>query len=278
MKKLVEIKNVTKSFGKKVILQDVNMTINKGDSVAIIGHNGCGKSTLLKIICKLTSINKGEIKYYNKIKFNYVPERFPKLSITPRQYILRTGLIEGQTKEYIENKSFELFKEFFMEKMIDVPIKYLSKGSIQKVSVIQALITKPDILLLDEPLSGQDIDSQKVFINLIDTLLHEGVTVVMSCHDNILINSLSNIVYEVKEKNINKVDVLRKNSRDYDVLVFNKSKDIKEIHSDIEDKTEKIDIRENEINIVVNKINSNEVLKSMLNYGYELRRMYSENF
>ncbi|MCR3761564.1 ATP-binding cassette domain-containing protein [Clostridium felsineum] len=278
MERLIEIKNMTKSFGNKTILKNVNMTINKGDSIAIIGHNGSGKSTFLKIICKLSSINEGEIKYYKKIKFNYVPERFPKMPITPRQYILKTGLIEGITKNEIEDRCSELFRKFFMEKMIDTPIKYLSKGSIQKVSVIQALITKPDILLLDEPLSGQDVDSEKVFIKLIDGLIKEGITVVMSCHDSILINSLSNLVYEVKERNIEKVDYLKASCREYDILVFNGSSNIKERYKDIKKQVEKIDVDENKIKLVVDKSRSNDILKTMLNYGYELRRMYSEDF
>jgi ABC-2 type transport system ATP-binding protein len=279
MDKLVEITSMTKSFGKKVILQDVDMVINKGDSIALIGHNGCGKSTLLKIICGLTSIKEGNVKYYKKIKFNYVPERFPQMAITPRQYILRTALIEGLTKDEINKKSDELFKEFFMDNMIDTPIKYLSKGSIQKVSVIQALITKPDILLLDEPLSGQDADSQKVFIELIEKLIEEDVTVVMSCHENILINALSNIVYEVKDKNIQKRYVLnRTTSRNYDVLVFKENTNLKEKYKDIEEKIEKIDRDGNEIKVFVFENNSNIVVKKMLDYGYEIRRMYSEKF
>lgn len=278
MNKLVEITNMTKSFDKKVILEDVNMVINKGDSIALTGHNGCGKSTLLKIICGLTSIKKGNIKYYKKIKFNYVPERFPKLAITPRQYMFKTGMVEKLTKAEIKKKSDELFQRFFMENMIDTPIKFLSKGSIQKVNVVQALITKPDILLLDEPLSGQDADSQKVFIELINKLINDDVSIVMSCHENMLINALSNIVYEIKGKNIEKKNVLVTPDRNYDVLIFRENISLKEKYKEIQHEFDKIDINEDKIKIIVAEKNSSSVLKKMLDYGYELRGMHSENF
>ncbi|GAA0742933.1 ATP-binding cassette domain-containing protein [Clostridium oceanicum] len=278
MDKLIEMKNITKNFGKEVILQNLNMTINKGDSIAIVGHNGCGKSTLLKIISGLVSIKEGEIKYHKDLKFNYVPERFPKLLITPNQYILRTGLIEGLTKDEIKSRGYELFKNFFMENMIDIPIKYLSKGSIQKVSVVQALLTKPDILLLDEPLSGQDVDSQRVFIKLVNKLIGEGVTVVMSCHDNILIDSLANLVYKIKDRNIEKVKNIKRENKSYDILVFRKNMKLEEKYKNIKEKIEKIEIDEKKIKMVVSCDNSNLVVKEMLDYGYEIRRMYNENF
>ncbi|MBD7911928.1 MULTISPECIES: ABC transporter ATP-binding protein [Clostridium] len=278
MSKLVEITNMTKSFGKKVILKDVDIEINERDSIALVGHNGCGKSTLLKIICGLTSVSRGNIKYYKNVKFNYVPERFPKISITPQQYILRTALIEGLAKDEINKKSYELFREFFMENIISTPIKYLSKGSIQKVNVIQALITKPDILLLDEPLSGQDVDSQKVFIELVHKLINDGVAIVMSCHEEILINALSNVVYEVKEKNIQRRSALEKVNRNYDVLVFKENASLNEKYKNINESIRKVDNNGNEIKLFVSEDNSNTVLKEMINYGYKLRRMYNENF
>ncbi len=278
MDKLIEIKNITKKFDNKIILENLNMTINKGDSIAIVGHNGSGKSTLLKIISGLVSIKEGEIKYHKDLKFNYVPERFPKLLITPNQYILKTGLIEGLTKDEIKSKGYKLFKKFFMENMVDIPIKYLSKGSIQKVSAIQALLTKPDILLLDEPLSGQDVDSQRVFIKSVNKLLEEGVTVVMSCHDNILIDSFANLVYKIKDKNIERVKNLKKENKNYDILVFRKNIKLEEKYKGIKDKIEKIEIDEKKIKMVVSCDNSNLVVKKMLDYGYEIRRMYNENF
>ncbi|AZV58560.1 ATP-binding cassette domain-containing protein [Clostridium sp. AWRP] len=105
--------------------------------------------------------------YGDKFKIRYVPDRFPKLNFTPCKYIYYMGKIEGLSQTYIDKYSNELFQTFNIDSMKNIRIKCLSKGTIQKVAVIQALISKPNILLLDEPLSGQDDKSQKRFINIV---------------------------------------------------------------------------------------------------------------
>ena len=89
--------------------------------------------------------------------------------------------------------------------MIHIKMKYLSKGTLQKVGVMQALLSKPDVLLLDEPLSGQDIDSQKVFIKKMNELRHDNVTIIMSCHEPDLIERISDTVYCVDKGKIHPV-------------------------------------------------------------------------
>ena len=304
MEKQIEITNLKKSFGKNIILQDINLTISKGQSIALVGHNGCGKSTLLKILCGLTTYQKGKLEYTQKLKFNYVPENFPKMAITAREYINSIGLIEGLSKEYVDKRSDELFHAFFMEEMVDNSIKNLSKGTMQKVSVIQAVLSKPDILLLDEPLSGQDVGSQKVFIDLINHMNENGTTIVMSCHEDFLINAVAKIVYEIKNKNIYKSDKKEIKDRSYDVMIFRKKQEIVEAkqttrldeikvdETRLDDiqiehiQTETFDIKElvmklekvgTDTKLYVKNENSDMVLRKMLSKGYELRRMYDEN-
>lgn len=282
MEKQIEITNLNKCFGKNTILHDINFSVSKGQSIAFIGHNGCGKSTLLKILCGLTTYQKGNLVYSKTLKFNYVPENFPKMPITAREYIHNIGLIEGFSKEYIEKRSKELFRAFFMEDMVDNAIKNLSKGTIQKVSVIQAILSKPDILLLDEPLSGQDVESQKVFIDLINKMNEDGVTILMSCHEDLLINAVSKTVYEIKNKNlqlIQKKETTEIKDRDYDVMTFRKKlqQNSKIDSSGIERLCSKIEKCGNETKIYVKKENSDMLLRMMLDDGYELRRMYDEN-
>jgi len=300
MEKQIEITNLKKSFGKHVILQDINLTISKGQSIAFVGHNGCGKSTLLKILCRLTTYQKGKLEYSQKLKFNYVPENFPKMAITAREYINNIGLIEGLSNEYVKKRSDELFRAFFMEEMVDNSIKNLSKGTMQKVCVIQAVLSKPDILLLDEPLSGQDVDSQKVFIDLINQMNEDGVTIVMSCHEDLLLNAISKTVYEIKNENIYLSDMKEIKDRSYDVMIFRKKKqEMKDAKPDIridelkidecrieERKIDELNIKELVIKLekdridtklYVKKDNSDIVLRKMLNQGYELRGMYDEN-
>jgi len=285
MEKQIELTNLKKSYGKHIILKDINLTISKGQSIAFVGHNGCGKSTMLKILSGLTTYQDGKIECFKKLKFNYIPESFPKMAITARQYINSIGLIEGLSKEYVKKRSDELFQTFFMEEMVDNLIKNLSKGTMQKVNVIQAMLSKPDILLLDEPLSGQDVDSQKVFIDLINQMNEDGVTIVMSCHEDLLLNAVSEIIYEIKNKNIYLSDKREMRDRSFDVMIFKtNNQDINIVESKIKmgeaslkGLITKLENEGTDIKLYVKKENSDIVLKKMLNQGYELRRMYDEN-
>ena len=96
---------------------------------------------------------------------------------------------------------------FFLKDMLHTQLRYLSKGSLQKVGVIQALVTKPDVLLLDEPLSGQDIDSQKVFIRKMKELQKENVTIIMACHEQYLIDQIYDTQYCIDEGKLYRVDM-----------------------------------------------------------------------
>lgn len=193
--------------------------MSQGQSAAFTGHNGSGKSTLLRLIGGLTNPTSGRIQYVRPLKINYIPEHFPKMGITSRRYILHMGLLEGMKKKEIQEKSSELFGEFFMESMQDIPMKHLSKGTLQKVDVIQALLSRPDVLLLDEPLSRQAAGSQNVFIAKVRELNSHGVTILMSCHENFLINRISDRVYEIRDGCLNAIALDGGTLAEYDIVI-----------------------------------------------------------
>ncbi len=110
---LIMLRDVTKDYGKHRIIDHIDLDIKKGQSIALLGHNGSGKSTLLKMIGGLTRISSGEVRYSSDLKFNYIPEHFPKMHLTVKQYIKHMGLIEGLSSKAIKEKSQEFFKAFF---------------------------------------------------------------------------------------------------------------------------------------------------------------------
>ena len=146
----IEVENLNKKFGQKTILNNVNIKFKKGESVAILGNNGMGKSTFLRMICGLTNISSGKIITNKNIKFNYIPENYSKLNLTVEEYMKCMKDLDKVSKEEYNLKINDLYKEFYLENMKDVPMKHLSKGTLQKVAVLQALIIKPDVLLLEE--------------------------------------------------------------------------------------------------------------------------------
>lgn len=195
----IRLENITKNFNGRCVLNQVNHTFLQGQSIAFMGHNGCGKSTLLKIIAGLVRPTDGRVHYSSPVLFHYVPEKFMPLPLTARCYLKRMGELDGLEQKAIGGMIEVLGEEFFLSELLDVPMKHLSKGTLQKIGVIQAFMKKPDILLLDEPLSGQDTASQKVFIRKVNKLRSEGVTVFMACHEQSLVDAVAEETYTIQD-------------------------------------------------------------------------------
>lgn len=197
----VKVTNVSKKYHSQTILDQINLQIKEGKVTAILGHNGCGKSTLLRILCGLTNPDKGEVSYAKENKIAYVPEHFPRLPITVLKYLIQMGQLEGMEKETLLERIYELAELFFITDLLQLPIKELSKGTIQKVAIMQALLQVPDILVLDEPFEGQDADSLSNFVSLLKE--YKGrVTMVLSCHEEHLVEELADEIFVIKNHRI----------------------------------------------------------------------------
>lgn len=239
--------------------------------MAILGNNGMGKSTFLRMICGLTNISSGKIIVHKNIKFNYIPENYSKLNLTVEEYMKCMGDLDKVSKEDYNAKIKELYKEFYLEHMKDVPMKHLSKGTLQKVAVLQALITKPDVLLLDEPLSGQDIDSQKNFIRIVKGLISQGVTVIMSCHEMFLVEELSSRILQIENQTIVEVDKFNLKKFVYNLMIFEKKQSSNiQLESELNGIGEYCEEKEL-LKLKVRESKSNEILLKMLQDGYVLK-------
>lgn len=222
MKKLIELEKITKNYNGKVVLNNINLDIFENQLLAIIGPNGTGKSTLLRIISGLSTASSGTRIVYNKqkeIRIGYVPDRFPKLNFTPKEYLYYMGSLQGLSKGFIRERSEELFRIFNMQNMKDTRIKYLSKGTIQKVSVMQAIMDKPDMLLLDEPISGQDSEAEKAFIDILEQLKEKGISIVLACHEMYLVERLADRVINIRNGEI-KSDEYKNQDKAYMKVCF----------------------------------------------------------
>ena len=202
MQEFIRVENLWKTYEKKTVLGGVDFSVQENASVAFMGHNGSGKSTLLKIIAGLVRPSKGRVHTGRKLLFHYVPERFPKMEMTVAQYLDYMGSFDKIPKKECKDRIQKLCTDFYMEEMLPVKLSCLSKGTLQKAGVIQALLKKPDVLLLDEPLSGQDADSQRVFIHKMQQLKRENVTILMSCHEPYLMEQVSDVFYELQHGEI----------------------------------------------------------------------------
>lgn len=199
---MIALKHIIKEYNKEVVLNDINLTIEQGRSLAFTGQNGCGKSTLLKVIAGLVRPTAGMVSLEEGKLIHYVPEHFPQMRLSAKQYLFYMGRMEKLEGVELETRIQKLAEDFFVSNMLDIPMRYLSKGSLQKISVIQALLKEPDILLLDEPLSGQDVMSQQAFIQKMRELQNHNVTILMSCHEPYLVDAIADDVYQFVDGNI----------------------------------------------------------------------------
>lgn len=193
---VLKCNNISKKYNGHTILEKINLSVMKGEAVVFVGENGCGKSTLIKILSGLTIPSGGTVKADSNIKIGLIPDHFEKINLSIPKFMMHMQSFEGSEKkpEILE----KYYNEFHLDNMLDIPMKYLSKGSLQKVAVIQALINNKDILFMDEPLSGQDTMSQYNFIEEMRKRKEEGMAIVMSCHEANLIQAFADKIYQIK--------------------------------------------------------------------------------
>lgn len=192
MTNVIQLKNITKKYTNKLVLNDINFSIPENQVIALLGGNGTGKSTLLRVIAGIERPSSGVVEYAsNENIIGYVPERFPKhIRFTPREYLSYMGSMKGVSKGNLEEKVKKLLRRFQLEDFKNQRIVELSKGNIQKVGIIQALLHNPDILILDEPLSGLDKGAQKTLLEVIKELKEQGSTILITYHEANLLESV----------------------------------------------------------------------------------------
>ncbi len=187
---MLEIKNVSKSFGRLKALDHVSFNVNKGDLFGIIGQNGAGKSTLFRCIMDFFDSYEGEILYDNKPmrkvpleKIGFLPEErslSPKKTVAEEiRYFARLNLMKNLDQKTLE----AYFNKFEIKGSLKDKIKDLSKGNQQKVQLLASLIYKPEFVILDEPFSGLDPYNIRLLQDIIKEINESGTTIIFSSHN-----------------------------------------------------------------------------------------------
>ncbi len=210
---VIEVKNLKKNFGNLEVLKDINLTVEKGDVIAILGPSGSGKSTFLRSLIDLERVNGGEIIIEGKplVKNGIYPSNkeirniiskmgmvfqhfnlFPHMNIR-KNLTLAPELNKQATKQSI-NKNAELtLAKVGLSDKIDVMPSTLSGGQKQRVAIARALMRNPDIILFDEPTSALDPELTGEVLKVIRDLADEGNTMLIVTHE-------INFAYEVANK------------------------------------------------------------------------------
>ena len=218
--KIVEVKNLKKQYGDNIILKDINLYINRGEVVSLIGPSGSGKSTILRCIIDLESITSGEIliegnnltdkNVDKKIKKEMLLKTgmvfqtfnlFPHLSV--RNNIVKTlklvKKIDTSEAETITKKMLDLVG--LSDKMNSFPNE-LSGGQKQRVAIARALALQPDILLFDEPTSALDPELVKEVLDIIRKLKEQKITMLIVSHEMSFVREISDRVVVMEKGKI----------------------------------------------------------------------------
>ena len=219
-KKIVEVKNLKKQYGENVILKNINLHINKGEVVSLIGPSGSGKSTILRCIVDLESITSGEIliegnnltdkNVDKKIKKEMLLKTgmvfqtfnlFPHMSV--RNNIVRTlKLVKNMNTEKAESLAKEMLSLVGLSDKINNYPNELSGGQKQRVAIARALALHPDIMLFDEPTSALDPELVKEVLDIIRKLKSQKITMLIVSHEMNFVREISDRVIVIEKGEI----------------------------------------------------------------------------
>ena len=189
---MLKIENVKKSFGLKNVLNGINLTLNKGEVYGLIGANGAGKTTLLNIVARVLNADVGkifvdekEIKIANDLKglIGYIID-IPALYdfLTPYEYLEFISSPLNLSKEKLKEKSDIVLKDVGLSDCGNKRIKTFSRGMKQRMGIAAGLISEPEIILMDEPMSALDPQGRYEVMQIIEKLKQDGKTIIFSTH------------------------------------------------------------------------------------------------
>ncbi|MCL2567773.1 MAG: ATP-binding cassette domain-containing protein [Alphaproteobacteria bacterium] len=182
-KKVLEIKNLAKSFGDNLLFQNFNLNLEKGSSIALIGRNGVGKSTILKIINSLENYDSGEVSFGEKLRVGYFDQHHKGLYL--ENTVLEEIINNFDVKEEMARGLLSQF--LFSGDDVFKKVKSLSGGERARVSLLKLILQKPNFLILDEPTNHLDIYSREILENAFAD--YEGTILAVS-HDRSFLNNV----------------------------------------------------------------------------------------
>lgn len=221
---MIEIRNIKKSYGKKDVLRDINLTIHDGEIICLLGKNGAGKSTLLNIITKLCNATSGNIICNNvnfkaneinyKKQIAYVPDGFKDFDFfTGNEYL---NFLLNIYNLPIEKSLIDHYVCLFqLTSDINNKILTYSSGTKKKISIIGALLVNPPIFIFDEPEQGLDIYIRKVLIDELRKLSKNNTSILISTHDTTIMENLCNKVALLVNGKISAVDSANNLKKNY---------------------------------------------------------------
>lgn len=208
---ILQIQHLSKSFGAHIVLRDIDFTVNKGDVTSIIGASGSGKSTLLRCINLLETPTSGDILFHGKNVSDrgvnaadyrsHVGMVFQSFNLFNNMTVLENCMV-GQIKvlkrrkEDARRSAMDYLEKVGMAPYINAKPRQISGGQKQRVAIARALAMEPEVLLFDEPTSALDPEMVGEVLHVMQTLAHEGMTMLVVTHEMVFAREVSTkVVY-----------------------------------------------------------------------------------
>ena len=204
---MLKIRNLSKKYGKDVVLKNISLTINKGHIVGVIGANGTGKSTLLKLLATEIEDYDGDILFNGKNIRGNLKEIRKRIGYVPQNPTLFEELTVKDNIEFWKDKN----EIDLVNKLIDIlelkewlkkKVKNLSGGTKNRLNILVGIINNPNIIILDEPLVGVALSIKKKFFEFIRELSKQGKIILMSSHELWEIELVCTDVLIIKENEV----------------------------------------------------------------------------
>jgi ABC-2 type transport system ATP-binding protein len=190
----IEAKHLRKTFGKVTAVDDVNLSVREGEIFGFLGPNGAGKTTTIRLLTGVLTPDSGESLIDNitihrhpleaKMKMGVIPENstvYGDLSVEQNLHL--SGKMYGMTRALREERIGEILSRLLLNEKKREPVRNLSKGMKQRVSIGCAIIHRPRVLFLDEPTSGLDVQSRRLVIDTIHQMNGQGSTIFLTTHN-----------------------------------------------------------------------------------------------
>lgn len=231
---VIEIKNLTKYYGKVKGIEDVSFTIEEGEIFGFIGPNGAGKSTTIRTLLGLIFPTKGSANIFGKDCIKYGPEIRKDIGYLPSEVFyydkMKVKDLLNYSASFYKKDCSQRIKELadIMELDLSRRIEDLSYGNKKKVGIVQGLLHSPKLIILDEPTSGLDPLMQQKFFDIIAEENKNGATVFFSSHILAEVQQLCNRVAIIKDGSIVRVEQIAALREDNYKKITIRGKDIKE--------------------------------------------------
>lgn len=274
-----------KKIGEKILVDDISFSIKEGDVVGFIGPNGAGKTTVIKLILGLMKLSDGQVNINGfDLKKNFVKamEKVGSIVESPDLYMYLSGydnlkLVANNYKNISKNRIDEVAKIVGLENKIKDKVSTYSLGMRQRLGLAEAIINKPQLLILDEPTNGLDVEGIIEIRKLIKYLSKQGIAILISSHNLNEIDNICNRIIAIKKGKIVADDTIEnfkalEGKKSY-ILELNCLDNIKDVIKNYEFEI----ISKNKIRVFISKNEVDELMKQLMDNKYQIYTLNEEN-